>query len=234
MRVNVERKRMARTRLSITLPEGVWITDVSTAHPEASFRVLAAMPGADENAGFGVVRISAPDVEPVLGAMRAAEDLTSLALLQRAEGRLLVQFETTQPLILLSARESRLPIELPVEIQDGVATVEVTASRERLSELGEQLRAFGLRFEVEYVRDRIEAERPLSERQREVLLEAVERGYYDTPRECSLTELAEALGVAKSTCSETLHRAEEVVVKRFVDEFPAPDERAETPLTGDR
>lgn len=109
----------------------------------------------------------------------------------------------------------------------------MTASHEHLSELGEQLRAFGLRFDVEYVHERVEAERLLSKRQREVLLAAVERGYYDTPRGCSLTELAEELGVAKSTCSETLHRVEEVVVKRFVRELPEANEASE-PTPTDR
>lgn len=108
---------MTQARLSVTLPEGVWITDVSTAHPEATFRVLAAMPG--EDAGFGLVRITASDVESILEEMRAAEDVTSVSMLQRDEERAIVQFETTQPLLLLSARESRLPIELPVDIRTG-------------------------------------------------------------------------------------------------------------------
>lgn len=222
---------MTQARLSITLTEDVWIADVSRAHPEATFRVLAAMPG--EDAGFGLVRLTAPDVESILEEMRAAADVTSLSSLHRDGERAVVQFETTQPLILLSARESRTSIELPVDVRDGIATVEVTASHEHLSELGEQLRAFGLRFDVEYVHERVEAERLLSKRQREVLLAAVERGYYDTPRGCSLTELAEELGVAKSTCSETLHRVEEVVVKRFVRELPEANEASE-PTPTDR
>lgn len=217
---------MARTRLSITLPDGVWIEEVSTAHPEADFRVLAAMPGDGEDGGFGVVRIDAPDVESILAGMRVADDLTSLAVLQRDEDRALVQFETAEPLILLSARESRTPIELSVEIRNGVATVEVTGSRDHLSELGDRLNGFGLRFEVEYVHERVDAEELLSERQREVLSAAVDGGYYDTPRGCSLTELADELGVAKSTCSEILHRAEEVVVKRFVRGLPEREGRA--------
>ena len=91
---------------------------------------------------------------------------------------------------------------------------------------------FGLGFEVEYVHERVDTEELLSERQREVLLAAVEGGYYDTPRGCSLTELAEKLGVAKSTCSETLHRVEEVIVKRFVRE--SPNERGQHRVPIDR
>ncbi len=53
---------------------------------------------------------------------------------------------------------------------------------------------------------------------------AVEEGYYDTARTCSLTELAGEVGIAKSTCSETLHRAEETVIKQFIEDLPTPIE----------
>lgn len=212
---------MTEARLAIDLPEGVWIADVSRANPEATVRVLAAMP--DEGVGFGLVRITGPDVESVLDGMRAAGDVTSLSVLHRGQRGAVVRFETTQPLLLLSAREAGVPIELPIDIREGVATVEVTAPRERLSELGEQLRAFGLSFDVEYVHERTDPERLLSARQREVLSLAVERGYYETPRRCSLTDLADELDVAKSTASEVLHRAEGSVIERFVAELTGPE-----------
>jgi len=56
----------------------------------------------------------------------------------------------------------------------------------------------------------------LTDRQRELLLAAVDAGYYDTPRECSLTDLATELDMAKSTVSETLHRAEGTIIEEFV------------------
>lgn len=208
---------MTEARLAIDLPEGVWIADVSRAHPEATVRVLAAMP--DEGVGFGLVRITGPDVESILEGMGAAGDVTSLSVLHRGDRGTVVRFETTQPLLLLSAREAGVPIELPIDVRGGVATVEVTAPRERISELGEQLRAFGLSFDVEYVHERTDPERLLSGRQRELLSLAVERGYYETPRRCSLTDLADELGVAKSTASEVLHRAEGAVIERFVAEL---------------
>lgn len=57
-----------------------------------------------------------------------------------------------------------------------------------------------------------------AEGQRRVLEAAIERGSYDTPRECTLTELAEQLGMAKSPVPEPLHRGEEQVIKEFVGE----------------
>jgi len=215
---------MAHATLSVTLPEPLWIAQVSRANPEAVFRVLAGVPG--ETSGFALVRITAADVESVVKSMAAHDQITELTPAQVSEGEVTVHFETTAPLLLFSSQESGMPIELPVEIQDGEALIDVTGSRKRLSELAEQLEAFGFEYRVEHVRERLHASQLLSERQLEVLLAAVDEGYYDTPRCCTLTELAERLDIAKSTCSETLHRAEETIVKRFVEDLPQADEEA--------
>jgi predicted DNA binding protein len=66
----------------------------------------------------------------------------------------------------------------------------------------------------------VETPELLTDQQRRLLVTAVEEGYYDTPRECTLTELAEAVDLAKSTASVTLHRAEERVIKEFAAERP--------------
>ncbi|WP_396890915.1 helix-turn-helix domain-containing protein [Natronomonas sp.] len=65
-----------------------------------------------------------------------------------------------------------------------------------------------------------------------MLSTVADRGYYDTPRRCTQEDLADALGIAKSTCSETLHRAEEWVIKRFIDSRTERDdsERLEPPV----
>lgn len=209
---------MAQATLTITMPEQVWIQQLSTAYPDATFRVLAAVPGA--NSGFALVRITGPDVPDVIDDMTEHPQITELTLAQWSDNEATVHFETTAPLLMFSSRDSGMPIELPVEITDGEATIEVTGSRERLADLAEQLEHFGLKYRIEHVRERLHESQLLSERQLEVVAAAVDEGYYDTPRRCSLTELAEHLDIAKSTCSETLHRAEEAIIKRFVDDVP--------------
>ena len=207
---------MPLAQLSIDLPQGTWIRDVSTEHPDATVRVLAAMPGND-GVGFALLQVTAPNMEAVIRAMAEHPGMTDLEPLQRSGEQVVIQIETTAPLLLLSAQASRVPIEPPVVIQNGVASVEVRASNDRLSELGDQLEAFGHTFTVDAIHDDADPEKLLSPRQRDLLLAAVEAGYYDTPRECSLTELADEANIAKSTCSETLHRAEGLIIRRFVE-----------------
>jgi predicted DNA binding protein len=208
---------MPRANITVTIPEGVWIGDVSRAHPDASVRILAAH--AEGETGVGLVEITGEHASEVVADVEASESVTDLETIQRYSDTLLLQFETTVPLLLLLAQDSGVPIPMPFTIEAGEAEWVITAPQDRLSELGEQFEAFGVPFTVNEIRQHVEPETLLTDRQLRLLTAAVDRGYYDTPRECTLTELASEVGLAKSTCSETLHRVEEKIIKRFVDDF---------------
>lgn len=221
---------MTQARLVVDLPDGPWIADVSKEFPDATFRVLAAVP--DDDAGYALVQIAASDVEGVLDAMRVHPTLAECSVMARSDGETrsdgeaTVQFETTAPLLVRAAQRAGVPIRMPIRIEDGEATITVSGSHERLPILGSQFEELGLPYRVERVRDWERSGDTLTDRQREIVVTAVEQGYYDTPRRCSLTELADHLGLAKSTVSETLHRAEESVVKSFLGSAIEPHDGA--------
>lgn len=209
---------MTIAELTITLPEHVWISEISREYADANFRVLNAIPGDDR--GFALLRIDSDEVDEILDRMAEHSQLVDQELIHRQDEMATVHFETTHPLLLLSAKHSGITIELPVDIQDGTARVQVTGNRERLSELGNQLERFGLSYRIERIQAAPVSASVLSKRQRELLRAAVDAGYYDTPREASLTEVAEEVGIAKSTCSEILQRAEGAVIKQFLEGLP--------------
>ncbi|MFB6112755.1 MAG: helix-turn-helix domain-containing protein [Halodesulfurarchaeum sp.] len=205
---------MPKAILTIQVPEDLWIGTITRDFPEATFRVLAALPGDDT--GVGLVEVSAPDLPSVVRAFDDAEEVGSLNLLRRHDDTALVQFETTEPRLLFPIVGSGIPLELPFTMADGTANWEITTSQDRLSSLGEQLEAFNIDFTVEEIRYHLQTEQLLTDRQSSLIQTAVESGYYDTPRECTLTELADREGLAKSTASETLHRAEGKIIKEFL------------------
>ena len=213
---------MPRAKLTLTVPEEVWIGKLTRQHPEATIRVLAALSN-DADSGVSLAEVIAADLPSVLTEMSEYEAVTQIDLLQRDGDEALVQFQTSMPLLLFPARDSGIPLEMPFEISDGQAVWEVTAPQERLSALGEQLEVFDISFTVDYIQQHVAEEPLLTERQRRLVVEATDAGYYDTPRECSLTDVAEHLDIAKSTASETLHRAEEKIVKRYVEQLPDTD-----------
>lgn len=207
---------MPTAKLAVTLPDSIWIAELSARFPDATWRVLAALP--DGDTGVGLVEVTDPNVGELLSQLDDTEGVRVFEVLHRGENRALVQFETDDPLLLLSIRNSGAPFEPPVTVEGGVANLEITASRDRLSSLGDQLRTFGLEFDVQSIRTSVDPESVVSEEQRQLIETAVERGYYDTPRGCTLTELADHLDIAKSTASERLHRAEGAIIQAFVDD----------------
>jgi hypothetical protein len=206
---------MPRAELHLTVPDDVWIGELSRRYPEALFSVLSALP--DQGSGVGLVEITSEHLPTLLEAVRGYESVTNLDVLSHHGETALLQFETTSPLLLTAVQDSGIPLEMPFDLVDGEATWEITAPQDALSTLGRQLEEFGIPFHVERIEQTVQPDQLLTDTQRALLTTAVELGYYDTPRECSLTELADEMGLAKSTCSETLHRAEERVVKTFLD-----------------
>ncbi|WP_267643784.1 helix-turn-helix domain-containing protein [Haloarchaeobius amylolyticus] len=209
---------MARATLTITVPEHVWVGRVSRAYPDARLRILAALPKGDH--GVALAEVTSSQLPDLVGDIRTADMVIDLDLLQHHGETAVIQFETTTPLLLQPIKSSGIPLEMPFDIQDGQAKWEINAPQSHLSELADKLEEFGIPYEVEELRQEVEPDPALTPRQRTLIVEAVERGYYDTPRECTLTDLAEAMDLAKSTCSETLHRAEETIIKEFVEELP--------------
>jgi predicted DNA binding protein len=63
------------------------------------------------------------------------------------------------------------------------------------------------------------APRALRNEQRRILTRAVERGYFETPREVSIEELAESLGIPESTASYRLRRATAQLAKQYADQY---------------
>ncbi len=209
---------MPRAKLSISIPEATWIHDVSQSHPETTFEVVSAMAG--KRTGIGLIELQTADPLPVITDMADRADIVDFDLLWKGETDALLHVETISPSILQPVLQTGIPIELPFTVRNGEATWTVTAASSRFSEFGRLLDEIGADYELEYVHEigHTRTDDIVTDRQQEVLLAALERGYYATPRETTLTDVASDLGISKATCSELLHRAEGSVIRWFATE----------------
>jgi len=212
---------MPTGQFTIAIPEDIWIGDLSREYARAVFEILTVFP--QEAGGVALAELTAGDPEGIVDAMQEYEAVATVDVLQRTPETALIQFETTEPILLLPVQKAGTPLDLPFSIRDGNVDWEITATHDRLSTLVDQLREFDIDFDVRSMVYEVDTTQLLTEQQARIVRRAIETGYYDTPRESTLTELADDLGLAKSTCSETLHRAEGKIIKQFALDLDVVD-----------
>lgn len=217
---------MPHAKLTLSVPEETWIHDVSTENPEATFRVIAVLNGTDT--GIALVEILAEQPVPIIAQIQGHDEIVDFDLLWKRHDTSMAQIETTSPLLLFPLLKAGIPLQTPFEVRDGTATWEITTSESRLSEFGTRLEEADISFDAEYIHgEPTDTTSPLlTDRQREVLLSAIEQGYYDTPRRATLTEVSESLEISKATGSDVLHRAEGTVLKWFIEQYHPPVEHS--------
>ncbi|WP_280585724.1 helix-turn-helix domain-containing protein [Halorubrum sp. Boch-26] len=203
---------MSRTRLRLGLPEDSWLGEVSRSLPDATLRVTGTM--AAKEGDITALTATGGNHVDIADTLRERDDVDRIEVVERRGAETVAGVTAPAPSYVAAARRAGVPVESPVEVADGRATLVVADDRERLSAFGRRLAAAGATVESAGGN---ESEPILTEAQRELVRAAVEAGYYDTPRECTLTELAADRDIAKSTCSETLHRAEGQVLRRFIE-----------------
>ena len=153
-------------------------------------------------------------------------ELDSFEVLEKHEedeSGVLVSIRCTHPLALSAVELSNIYVYPPYGID---------------SKTGLEFRIFGISSSIRSFLDFVRAVMPpdtisvqtikngsgkdydfLTEKQREVLELAVRRGYYEDGSDITLKQLADELGIARSTIGEHLKRAETEVVKKVVNDF---------------
>jgi predicted DNA binding protein len=206
---------MPRARLKVKPPGGP--AELSTEHPDDEYRFLSSRYLANSVVTFFEAETSDP--ERVIQYFDNNPDLGSHEILHVDEYGVVIEFTTPEtPPPVRAALDAGILPRGPLIVRNGWVIAEITTSQERLSQFRDELEDAGLPFEVEWVSQSLNPTDLLTDRQRRVITEAVERGYYDSPRGCSLTDLATVLSVSKSTTSGVLHRAEGRIIKEFIGE----------------
>lgn len=205
---------MIRARFRVALSDDIWIAAVSESFPDATFRLLTGVPQGDRSLELG--EVVADDPAAVVDAISAQPAISEFEHLYADDRRAIAQYEAVEQRLYEFLWESSLPPEFPVVVEDGEMEFDVTATREQFDAFGSTLDERGHRYELLAVVGTDDGEALLTERQRECLRAALRRGYFEVPRACTVAELADSLGVDKSTASETIRRGTGRIVSQFL------------------
>lgn len=202
--------------LEASSPAGRWCGDVSSGAdaPHVEVRACHAIDG---DRMEEVVELVGPGARERLEATRDLPTVHQVEILEDRGTRVLARLTIDRCFLADAVATTGLaPLE-PFPVVQGRDRWLVVGGRDRVHEFLDRIRAEGDGALVRYV-GRYEPRGLLTERQEEVLEAAVASGYYDYPRGTTLTELAEELGVAKSTLSQLLMRVEGTIMQRLVQQ----------------
>lgn len=192
----------------------IWVTEVSTSFPGATLRLLTGVPKGDRAIELGEVRADNP--EQVTDAIRGHPDVSRYDQLHVGEHRAIGQYEADEKSLYEFLWESSLPPEFPIIVEDGEMEFDLTATQEQFEAFGSALDDTDRDYELLTLVHTNEQDSLLTDRQWEYVTVAYRRGYFDVPRECTLAELADALGVDKSSASETIRRGARRIIEQFM------------------
>ena len=169
--------------------------------------------------------VESDDYDAFEDGLRADPSITAPEILTEPAGRRLYRFDLTaeaeatdiMPLLMEVGGVHR---QL-VGTSDGWRNRTQFPSREAFERLHQFCTENGIAFTFHRIweqRDRhVTGPTTLTEEQREILRAAVENGYLEIPRRCSLAELGSALDISESAASERFRRAAKNLVTRTLE-----------------
>lgn len=203
---------MIRAKFHIRLPDDMWVAEASRAFPDATFRLLSGLRAGDTAIELG--EVIADDPKAVLE--RSHDAIEGWELLEATDDRALTKYETTDIDLYEFVESTTLTVEFPVVVRDGWYEFDLTGTRAELDGFRDALDAGGQPYELRSVVGTSASGGLLTDRQREVLETALLMGYFEVPRECTLAELSDSLGIDPSTASTVLRRGESRIVATYL------------------
>jgi hypothetical protein len=144
------------------------------------------------------------------------EDVPAVVWVERAAGdgpgeTYLLEVDVESAETMIDACSADLVMCGTIDVSERGVTFDVAGPQDAIAETVEKYDAAGADVSLETLRDYEYTPGPveaLTDRQREVLAAAYDRGYFEVPRQTTTEDLAEAFDLDSSTVSEHLVRAQ--------------------------
>lgn len=217
---------------------GCWTLQTTDAHPGTHIIEKSLYPTEEIIKGdFILAAEGETGIEEFLQAIDDCSVVEDLAVLKESDdrARVVVNYASESSIVPKIVRSEFMPIA-PVHITEGREHWRVMVEIDALSDVLDSMRA---EYDVEI--DAIESVDPqeslifadvvnqisekLSLRQREILFDAREEGYYEWPRNTSANDVAESIGISGPTFLEHLRQGEQKILHTVLEELQTRNKR---------
>lgn len=194
--------------------------DISVEFPDTEFKIFATIP--TDNNLIEIVEITTSNGDALINHFENTSEVRSYEVIHSDNQTLVIQFIIPVSETYDTIRKAKIIPQYPISLRNGWFSKTLTASHERLSAYMSELEAAGIPSQIVSLTQTHDSHEVLTDRQWEFITEAIEQGYYDIPRDCTLAELAEKLDINRSAASKLRHRVESRIISEFVAEAATP------------
>ncbi len=212
---------MIEAELILGIPK-MWISETPKRH-EVSVRILDRRPSGKTGVR-DLVEISGDQgvLEKVREELKDDPWVESLDLDFVESGKLVGEVVTHRCLACAAIASSTCYLVSATARKDGTILWRVmTSDREEVRRLVAKLKKS--KCSVELVKlTPIDEREVLTSRQKEIIMMAFERGYFETPRKVKLKDLSKLTGVSQATLSEILRKGQKKIVVDYLSTRQSP------------
>lgn len=197
------------SRLVIFYPPQLWLGNFSRKFPYLEIKITAFVPiSVEPFIGNSMIQISGVISQEIFDFLEKQDSLISYSVLEKSEQGLFLSTHTKDPFFLKAIVKSGILVKLPVKVFEGTAEFVINGSRENIDEFITILGNKNIQVEIKQLGtfDPNLISFTLTPKQYEIYQQAKNMGYYNSPREITLTDLAVKLNMAKSSLSGMLQR----------------------------
>ena len=197
-------------RIEVRLPDGHWAGEATRDNPSSILQIIETMP---LSKGRGTAQISTDKL--LLDQLENLSGIESVNLL--GENKATVTIASGGGGFIKALRVVGVVPRTPFEVIDGWADWTIQCSSNQVKQLIEQIKIDEIPMRLKSTRS--STEKLLTTRQSQIFELAKRKGYWNIPRDISITQLAELAGSSKSTISVMLHAIESRIIDTFYEEI---------------
>lgn len=207
--------------------EDCW-TRLTSDYP-ITIRTLFAKPFKEKNVILGMDEIKVSKIDDFKGFMRkfkrhdSIHEIIEIFKVDIRRGIYRVLFKERYNGMLMSLLNTYTIFYYKDLIKNGYERLILIMPLEEANTLKLELKALGKLFDFRVKNVNINSFIPtffdLSKQERYVIMKAVEKGYYNYPREVNLEELGNTIGLSKPTLEEYIRKAENKIMRKIFNEI---------------
>jgi predicted DNA binding protein len=195
---------IVQIKLSIDIPQDKWLATFNKKYPELNFQILSNFL-IGENTGITSFQIRGASVKQFISDFKDSLAKKSSQILFEGENLVILNVKEVDPWILNTLVKTELLVSYPVLVKKGKIRMEAITNRSKVDKFLTQLKKKDIGAKIErigyYYKSTL-----LTQRQNEIVNLAYEKGFFNIPRNISLSLFAKDLKISKSALSETLRR----------------------------